>query len=274
MKNLIQLIVISLIFGAQSTSIFGMDDEIKERSEKVVQTINPKQIRTRDKIADCFNELGIKPSMDLANIIASYVTVFTPEEVCVATGELRKVHMAQGYLHSPDDNSDYDIRSIKEALEEGADIDSQSINLGLIHRATILMRAIEYERVKIVEFLIKLGVNIHIKDENNDDAIGHCAKYSFNARIIELLIKAKADIKKYETLLLMKAIHRGKKSLVDLLLKAGADPNKRYPRTSIYDSFSELTPLEYANDPEIEQMLIDAMGETSADIEDEEEFCV
>ncbi len=247
MKNLFKLIILSLIFLSWSLPIFCMSDEVKEHSEKVVQQkINPKQIRTRDEIADFFNKHGIRPSGNLADIIASYA-MFTETEI----------HEKNKWFEYVVERSiDDEIELIQPVLDRGADID-YIINSGPFKGYTFLMWAIHRGRFKIAEFLINSGANIHIKDKYNKDTLSLCLSLLRSEKwwlelfsIKHKCCAASTDVK--ETI-------RRIKSLVALLIKAGVDLNINY---------------SYTEDPEIRQMFLDSMGHISADKEDEEEFCV
>ena len=103
--------------------------------------------------------------------------------------------------------------------------DPQNLNSPWHHALTPLMRAALFGRIELVEELLALGVNIHLRNADGNNALW-LACVSGSAAIIKRLLEAEIDIDNRNltgATCLMYTSSSGRHDLLKLLLEHGAD---------------------------------------------------
>lgn len=126
-------------------------------------------------------------------------------------------------------------QSVDEVIEMLEKVDTE-INLD---GGTPLNHAVNYDRIEVVEYLIKRNANINAKHDGEYTPLMSACEGG-NLELVQLLLKAKADINEkdnYGNNALWKATFFEHEEIVELLLKAGADPfEKKKSGVTIYDA--------------------------------------
>lgn len=104
---------------------------------------------------------------------------------------------------------------------------------GLTPRSTAIIDATKKNHIKVVEALIKSGVDIDVTDDHGMTSIMTAALYKYND-IAKLLLRAGAS---FDQNMIHLAIGSKDVEFVDILLQAGANPNDR----DVFDKTPLLT---------------------------------
>jgi rhodanese-related sulfurtransferase len=119
-------------------------------------------------------------------------------------------------------------RELSAFLEQHG-FDHQRLDSPREHGLTPIMRAALSGRADLVEELLSLDVDVHLRNADGNTALW-LACVSNDVRAVQLLVDAGIDIDGANdtgATALMYAASAGKDRLVDLLLRAGADPTVR-----------------------------------------------
>lgn len=118
------------------------------------------------------------------------------------------------------------IKSMRALIELGADVDA--VNESLV---TPLMSASSYGRWRMVELLLQAGANFDfVRLSDNATPLKFCSHTKMGYKCAELLIVAGADpnFPSHDSQsALMIAARKNRPELLEILLKAGADPEQR-----------------------------------------------
>jgi ankyrin repeat protein len=129
------------------------------------------------------------------------------------------------------------LDNIKEALDNGADIESRSIN-----GFTPLLRAIWYGCIETVKLLIEKGSNVNVVDADGWTALGHAVMGEWYS-IVDLLLKAGANVDATignGNTVLAWAATKNHSNCCELLLGAGADPKQVLCTSTVYGNNSSV----------------------------------
>jgi len=119
-----------------------------------------------------------------------------------------------------------DLPRVKEIIES-SDVDIVNYQVEPT-RATPLLRAVEFRRFEVAKYLLSHGAKADPEDRDKGTPLMHAA-YLGDSRMVQLLLDAGADPNKQESRYrdtpLTFAAWKGHEEVVKLLLNAGANPN-------------------------------------------------
>lgn len=161
--------------------------------------------------------------------------------------DVNKKHSADGYPLAFYADDDENIQIIKTLLRAGANPD-----IAYSDSVPVISYAIDNWCDEIIKLFIKNGADINIKDSNGATPLFHAVNDG-NEDITKLLIRSGADVNvadRYDTTPLMLASKSGERKVARMLLNAGADVNAM--------NKSNETALSLSTNRKLSDMLIEA----------------
>ena len=136
------------------------------------------------------------------------------------------------------------MEQMKKLLNAGIDINTHDC-FGCGYNA--LMYAVENEKINIevLKFLLKAGTDINAVDWDGQTALKIAVEFNDNVEIVKFLIEVGFDVNTHDNerwTPLMSAVYKNKPDFVEVLLKAGADPDMKNKEGKTAKDYARLNP--------------------------------